>query len=398
MLKSKIQQLAAEYLEDIIAIRRHIHANPELSFEEVNTGIFIAQQLKKHGIAHSTGWAGNGVVAILEGKNPQKKVLALRADMDALPILEANNISYKSNNQGVMHACGHDVHTASLLGAVRILHALRDEWEGTIKLIFQPAEEKMPGGASILIKEGVLQNPAPAAMLGQHVHPSLPTGKVGFRAGLFMASADEIYITVKGKGGHGAMPELNIDAVLIAAHTLVALQQIVSRRANPTIPTVLSFGKINSVGGATNVLPNEIKIEGTFRTMDEVWRKEALQLIQKMAQLTAQSMGGECEVNIVAGYPFLVNDESLTERSRRRAEDYLGAENVVKLPMRMTAEDFAYYSQLVPACFYRIGTAALDGSKSSPVHTDTFDIDESALQVGAGLMAWLAVSELSDVG
>ena len=395
MLKNKIQLLAKKYHAQSVAVRRHLHAHPELSFKEVETGKFIADQLSALQIPHTTGWADNGVVAIIEGKNPSNKTIALRADFDALPITEANEVPYVSLNKGVMHACGHDAHTASLLGAAKILYELRDEWEGTLKLIFQPAEERIPGGASLMIGEGVLKNPAPTAIVGQHVLPSLMVGKVGFRSGLYMASADEIYLTVKGEGGHGAMPQLSTDVVLMASHIVVALQHIVSRCADPTIPTVLSFGKINSTGGATNVLPNEVKLEGTFRTMNEKWRLEASELLKKTAQLTAESMGGTCEVEVRMGYPFLINDALVTAESRRLAEEYLGAENVVELPMRMTAEDFAYYAQVVPACFYRLGTAATDGTKSSELHTDTFDIDESSLQIGAGLMAWLAVGLLS---
>ncbi|MFQ5448082.1 MAG: M20 family metallopeptidase, partial [Saprospiraceae bacterium] len=309
-------------------------------------------------------------------------------------ICEANKVPYKSKNEGVMHACGHDVHSSSLLGAAKILNELRDNFPGTIKLIFQPAEEKLPGGASILIREGVLENPRPAAILAQHVHPPLPAGKIGLRSGMYMASADEIYLTVKGRGGHGATPHDCVDPVLIASHIVVALQQIVSRHANPIIPSVLTFGKINSTGGATNVLPNEVKLEGTFRTLDEKWRLEAHRRIAKMARGVAESMGGVCDVRIEKGYPFLVNNEDLTRRVRGFAAAYLGSENVVELPMRMTAEDFAFYSQEMPACFYRLGTGNKAKGITSPIHTDTFDVDENCLETGMGLMSWLAISEL----
>jgi amidohydrolase len=396
-LKEKIQQLAQAYHTEIVALRRHIHQNPELSFEEHETGKYVAAQLQEWGIAHQTGVAGTGVVALIEGKNPGKNTVALRADMDALPIIEANEVPYKSQNPGVMHACGHDVHTASLLGAAKILQETRQDWEGTVKLIFQPAEERLPGGASLMIKEGVLQNPSPTAIVGQHVHPPLAAGKVGFRPGRYMGSCDELYITITGKGGHGAMPQDCVDPILLAAHMITALQQIVSRNNDPTMPTVLTFGKINSTGGATNIIPKEVKIEGTFRTMDETWRKEAHRRMKYMAEHLIEGMGGKIDFFIDVGYPCLINDEALTLRMRESAEDYLGVENVVDLPVRLTAEDFSYYSQEMPACFYRLGTGNVERGITSPVHSDTFDIDEEALKVGAGLMAWLAVQELAAI-
>ncbi|NEM96817.1 amidohydrolase [Pontibacter sp. BT327] len=389
----KIKQLAKVYAPEIVQVRRHIHANPELSFEEYNTAAYVKQTLANYGIASET-MAETGLVALIKGKNPEKKTIALRADLDALPIVEANEVDYRSKNQGVMHACGHDVHTASLLGAARILQELRDTFEGTIKLVFQPGEEKFPGGASIMIKEGVLQNPAPEGIIGQHVFPLLQAGKVGFKSGMYMASADEIYITVKGKGGHAALPEMNIDPVLISAHLIVALQQIVSRYASPKVPTVLSFGKLEAKG-ATNVIPNEVKIEGTFRTMNETWRREAHQKIKKLAESLCESMGGSCDIDIKNGYPFLQNDPELTGRTRQAAELYLGEENVVDLDLWMGAEDFAYYSQEVPACFYRLGTRNEARGITSGVHTPTFDIDESALEISIGLMAFVALQELN---
>ncbi|GAB3827486.1 M20 family metallopeptidase [Pontibacter rugosus] len=331
---------------------------------------------------------------MVKGKNPEKRTIALRGDMDALPIVEANDVAYKSKVEGVMHACGHDVHTASLLGAARILQDLREEFEGTVKLVFQPGEEKFPGGASLMIKEGVLQNPAPASIVGQHVFPLLPAGKVGFREGMYMASADEIYITVKGKGGHAAMPESNIDPVLISSHLIVALQQIVSRHASPKVPSVLSFGKVEAKG-ATNVIPDEVKIEGTFRTMNEVWRKEAHQKIKKLAEGLCESMGGSCNIDIKNGYPFLQNDPVVTSIARQAAVTYLGEENVVELDLWMGAEDFAYYTQEVPACFYRLGTRNEARGITSGVHTPTFDIDETALETSIGLMAFIALQELA---
>ena len=389
---AKVKELAHAYAPDTVQARRHIHANPELSFEEHQTAAYVRQVLESYGLK-PVAMAETGLVALVKGRNPEKKTVALRADLDALPIVEANEVAYKSKREGVMHACGHDVHTASLLGAARILQDLRDEFEGTVKLIFQPGEEKFPGGASIMIREGVLQNPAPEQIVGQHVFPMLPAGKVGFRSGMYMASADEIYITVKGKGGHAAMPELNVDTVLIASHLIVAMQQIVSRHASPKVPSVLSFGKVEA-RGATNVIPDEVKIEGTFRTMNEAWRKEAHQRIRKLAEGLCESMGGSCEIDIKNGYPYLLNDPDLTERARAAAEAYLGAENVVDLDLWMGAEDFAYYSQQVPACFYRLGTRNEARGIISSVHTPTFDIDEAALETGMGLMAYVALQEL----
>lgn len=392
-LKSKIKNLAAENAALIVDVRRHIHSEPELSFQEFNTARFIADELKKAGLSPLEGIANTGVTALIEGKNPGKKMVALRADIDALPIKEANNIDYKSRNAGVMHACGHDAHTASLLGTARILNQLKGQFEGTVKLIFQPGEEKAPGGASLMIKEGVLKNPAPKSILGQHVAPLIPVGKIGFREGIYMASADEIYVTVKGKGGHGASPDRNIDPVLIASHIIVALQQIVSRHATPTIPSVLSFGKVIAEG-ATNIIPDEVKIEGTFRTLNEKWRREAKAKMKKMAEGIAEAMGGSCDFHILDGYPYLYNNELLTRRSRQFATEYVGEENVLDLDIWMAAEDFAFYSQEIDACFYRLGVRNESKGIISNVHTPTFNIDEDALEIGSGLMAWLAINEL----
>jgi amidohydrolase len=394
MIKEQIQQLSKNIYNDVVANRRHLHSHPELSFHEVETSAFIAARLDELGLQYQR-MADNGLVALIKGEKPSDKVIALRADMDALPILEANDVPYKSQNAGVMHACGHDVHTSSLLGTAKILTELKSEFGGTIKLIFQPAEEKLPGGASLMIKEGVLENPKPQAVLGQHVMPFIDAGKVGFRAGKYMASTDELYVTVRGKGGHGAQPQQNIDPVIITAHILTALQTIVSRSADPKSPSVLSFGKVIA-NGATNVIPNEVYLEGTFRTMDEQWRSEAHIKIKKMAEGIAESMGGSCEFNIVRGYPFLINEEKLTASARGFAEDYLGKENVLDLDIWMAAEDFAYYSQVADACFYRLGTRNESRGITSSVHTPTFDVEESALELSTGLMAYLAVKQLGN--
>jgi amidohydrolase len=393
-MKEKIQDLAKTIFDDVVANRRHLHSHPELSFHEVETSAFVAKKLDELGLTYER-MADNGLVALIKGEKPSDQVVALRADMDALPILEANDVPYKSQNTGVMHACGHDAHTSSLLGTAKILTSLKSEFGGTVKLIFQPAEEKLPGGASLMIKEGVLQNPTPQAVIGQHVMPFIDAGKVGFRAGKYMASADEIYVTVKGKGGHAAQPQQNIDPVLITAHILTALQQVVSRFADPKTPSVLSFGKVIA-NGATNIIPNEVYLEGTFRTMDEKWRAEAHIKMKKLAEGIAESMGGSCDFNIMKGYPFLVNEEKLTASARSFAVEYLGEENVLDLDIWMAAEDFAYYSQVADSCFYRLGTRNESRGITSSVHTPTFDVEESALQLSTGLMAYLAVKQLGN--
>ena len=389
----KIKQLAKDYASEVVANRRYLHTNPELSFQEFNTARFVAQKLKDIGLIPQEGIANTGVVALIEGKNPDSKVVGLRADMDALPIFEKNDVPYKSVNEGVMHACGHDAHTSSLLGTAKILHQLRDQFEGTIKLVFQPAEEKAPGGASIMIKEGVLENPAPNSMLGQHVAPNIPVGKIGFREGMYMASTDELYLTIKGKGGHGAMPDQLIDPVLIASHVIVSLQQIISRNRKPANPSVLSFGRFIA-DGVTNVIPNEVTIQGTFRCMDEEWREDGLRRMKKMAEGITEAMGGVCDFEIVNGYPFLKNHPELTRRLKNEAIEYMGKENVIDLDLWMAGEDFAFYSQVVDSCFYRLGTRNESRGIISGVHTPTFDIDEASLEIGPGLMSWLAIREL----
>jgi amidohydrolase len=388
-----IQKIAEKNFNEVLSIRRHLHMNPELSFHEFETAKFVASKLKEMNISFQDNVAGTGLVGIIRGKNDNGKVVALRADMDALPIHEANQVDYKSTKDGVMHACGHDAHTASLLGAASILNELKDQFDGTIKLLFQPGEEKLPGGASLMIKEGALENPKPNSVIGQHVMPLIPSGKVGFRSGIYMASTDELYLKVIGKGGHGAMPHLNIDPVLITSHLIVALQQIVSRVANPTMPSVLSFGKLIA-NGATNVIPNEVYIEGTFRTLNEEWRAEAHQHMLDMAHQLVQSMGGRLEFEIRKGYPALINDEALTAKAKMSAIEYLGSENVLDLDIWMAAEDFSFYSQVAPACFYRLGTRNESRGITSSVHTPTFDIEEESLKIGAGLMTYLALKEL----
>lgn len=396
ILTQKIKDISGRLLPEIIEIRRHLHQNPELSFQEEKTGKFISDVLKRYGISHTTGWAGFGVVGLIEG-NAKEPVVALRADMDALPIHEKNEAIYKSATEGVMHACGHDVHMASLLGAAIILQELKSFVNGSVKLIFQPGEEKLPGGASVMINEGVLENPHVDCIIAQHVFPSMEAGKSGFRSGLYMASADEIYIDIHGKGGHAAMPSDCVDAILAACQVINALQQITSRKAPPAIPTVLSFGKINSIGGATNVIPDTVKIEGTFRTMDENWRAQAHDWIIKIAKETAAALGAQCDVRIMKGYPVLINDEKLSDVMHKFMAMYLGPENVSIIPMRMTSEDFSFYGQQVPSFFYRLGTGNSQKGINAPVHTPHFDIDESALETGAGMMAFLALCALEEL-
>ncbi|WP_159468449.1 M20 family metallopeptidase [Dyadobacter sp. 3J3] len=393
-LQQKIKSLAKEQASSVIANRRHLHTNPELSFEEFKTAQFVAEELRALGLTPQEGIAGTGLVALIEGQNPGKKVVGLRADMDALPIVEANDVPYKSLVPGVMHACGHDVHTASLLGTARILNQIKDQFEGTIKLVFQPAEEKAPGGASLMIKEGVLENPRPISMMGQHVAPNIPVGKIGFREGMYMASTDELYVTVIGKGGHAAAPDQLIDPILIASHIVVALQQIISRYRKPSNPAVLSFGRFIA-DGVTNVIPNEVTLQGTWRCMDEQWREDGLKKMKKMAEGMAEAMGGSCIFEIVKGYPFLKNHPELTRRVRTAATTYMGAENVVDLDLWMAGEDFAFYSQVVDSCFYRLGTRNEAKGIISGVHTPTFDVDETSLEIAPGLMSWLAISELA---
>ncbi len=393
-LKGSIRTLSSDYLQEVIDIRRHLHRHPELSFREFETAAFIAARLKQYGIPFKAGIAKTGIVALIEGKNPGCRVVALRADMDALPIRERNEHEYYSLNEGVMHACGHDAHMAALLGAARILNHLKSDFEGTVKLIFQPSEESYPGGASVMIDEGVLENPAPEVIFGQHVFPELEAGFIGMRPGKYMASTDEVFITVRGKGGHAAIPDKVIDPVLIASHIVVALQQVVSRRASPTMPTVLSFGKIYC-DGKTNIIPDEVMLEGIIRTFDEGWREEIKAQVKKIACGIAESMGGSCDIFIDKGYPAVVNDEDLTQRAMGYVVDYLGEERFRNLDMRMTAEDFSYYARKIPGCFFRLGTRNEDMGITSNLHSATFDIDETSLETGMGIMAWLAVSELA---
>ena len=391
-IKDRIKQLAQAQSSEFVKVRRHLHQHPELSFQEHHTCAYVRERLLEIGITEIESVAKTGLMATINGKASGKTIL-LRADMDALPIQEENTVEYASQNNGIMHACGHDVHMTSLLLTTKILWELRKDFSGTVKLLFQPGEELMPGGATLVMKETAYNALGPIPHLGQHVMPNLPAGKVGFRSGLFMASMDEIYITIIGKGGHAAVPEECIDPILIASHVIVAAQQVVSRMASPKTPSVLSFGRI--VGdGANNVIPNKVTIEGTFRTYDEVWRTEAIEKLTTLVKSIAEGMGAECIVDIPRGYPHLKNDVELTNAMKKGAIDYLGSNNVVDLDLWMAAEDFAYYSQQNRACFYLLGVGNIQKGITSGLHTPTFNIDESALETGGGLMAWLALESL----
>ena len=387
MFKEKIKALATQYSQEFVQIRRYLHANPELSYQEFNTSAFVQEKLSSWGIPFEIK-ATTGVIGLIKGKNPSSRVIALRADMDALPIQEENEVEYASANKGVMHACGHDVHTTCLLGAAKILQELKTEWEGTIKLIFQPGEEKNPGGASILIKEGVLENPAPQGIIALHVHPGLELGKLSFRKGRVMASADEIYITIKGKGGHAAAPHLTADTVLIASQLIVSLQQIISRNNNPLYPSVLSICSIQG-GHTTNVIPSEVKLMGTFRAMDETWRYKAHELIRKQTIGIVEAMGASVDLHIDIGYPTVDNEPLFTEEAWQLANEFAGPENVSETEVRMGAEDFGFYSQTIPGCFFRLGVRNEEKGVIHNVHTPKFDVDERAIPKGISILAWL---------
>ena len=380
--------------EDVKNIRHHIHSNPELSFHEEKTAAFISSKLSEFGIEHQTNIGGFGIVGSIKGMLSGNKVVALRADMDALPITEKNEVEYKSKVNGIMHACGHDVHSASLLGTAKILNQLKANFGGTVKLIFQPAEEKLPGGASIMIKDGVLENPKPDLIIGQHVFPNMQAGKAGFRSGQYMASADEIYVTVKGKGGHAAIPKEYVNPLMAAAHFLVAIESLSQSFKNSRSPVVLAFGKITGLG-ATNVIPDEVKIDGTLRCMDELQRFKIWEEMTSIGKSVSENCEGiTIDVKIDKGYPSLFNNEEVTSLAEKAAKEYLGDMNVEHLDLRMAAEDFSFYSQLLPATFYRIGTGNAEKGITSSVHTPFFNIDEDALSISTGLMSYITIKAL----
>lgn len=388
-MKEKIKQLYTDISEEIISIRRYLHQHPELSFKEEETSLFIQKKLREAGIRFKTGYAQTGILATIQGENPGKRHVVLRGDMDALPIQEDTGLQFASVHPGVMHACGHDVHTSCVLGAALMLNKLKTDFEGSIHFLFQPGEELLPGGASLMMKDGVFDDFTPDIIIGQHVYPDLEPGKIGYRPGMYMASSDEIYITVKGNGGHAALPHKVVDTVYIASQIIVNMQQIVSRKADTRIPTVLSFGNI--IGkGATNIIPREVNIDGTFRTMNEEWRAEAHRLIHQIAEGTAKSLGGECEVKIIKGYPCVVNNKEATEKAFNFTKELFGDLSVVELDLRMTAEDFGYYSQKYPSVFYRLGTKT--GNDQTGLHTPGFKIDEDSIPFGVQNMVYLALN------
>jgi amidohydrolase len=390
-IQQKINILAKDIFPKIVEYRRHLHQFPELSYQEFETAEFVKKKLLKIGITEIKTLSNTGIIALISGKNhtENQDCIALRSDLDALPILEENETDYISKNLGVMHACGHDVHTSILLGAAEILFQLRDELPQPIKLIFQPGEEKNPGGASLLIAEGVLENPMVKEMFALHVFPDLEVGKLGFREGLYMASCDEIYMTIHGKGGHGATPNQCIDPILIGATIVTQLQQIVSRKCDPKTPCVLSFGYFEGIG-ATNIIPSKVILKGTFRTMDEKWRAEALLEIEKQAKAIVESQGGKLELEISKGYPYLENNPALTQKIRSKAITHFGDENVIDLPLRLTSEDFAFYSQVIPVSFFRLGVRNEEKGIIQGVHNSKFDIDEEALRIGVEMMSLIA--------
>ena len=390
----KLRQRVDEIFDKVKGYRDYLHANPELSFQEFNTMNFVSDQLTKIGIPHEINVAGTGVVGIIRGTHHslEQSCFGLRADLDALPILEANNVPYKSKVDGVMHACGHDVHTSILLGAAELLFELKDELPNPVKLIFQPGEEMHPGGASLMIEAGVLENPKVSRMYGLHVFPELPAGKVGLKEGLYMASSDEIHLQIQGVGGHGALPEKCINPLIMGAEFVFKAQELIKEKASDDTPTVLSFGRFEALG-STNVIPSSAEIKGTFRTMNEEWRAEAHQLLEKLAESISLKYNGKANLKISKGYPFLVNSIELTQNLNATFNEILGEENVKELPIRMTAEDFAFYSQKIPVCFFRLGTCFSDGRENFSVHHPNFDVDMESLKIGVLAMVLAAYSE-----
>jgi amidohydrolase len=383
----KIKNLSTEYFDEIIKIRRHLHMYPELSFEEFGTSEYIKGILNSWGIEFTDGYVNTGILVVLQGANPESRILALRADFDALPIVEENNVEYCSKNHGVMHACGHDAHTASMLGALKILNEIKESWEGTIKFIFQPAEERLPGGAKQMIEEGVLENPNVQNVIAQHVLPDLQVGKVGFKSGTYMASTDEIYIKIKGIGGHAAIPEKYNNPIIASSYLILKLHQFFARHND----SIFAIGDVQA-NGSTNIIPKEVNLMGTFRALSEEYRKESHQDIKDVIAEAEKEYDVDIDLEIRDGYPALHNDEELTKKNISNAKDFLGNQNVVHLPIRMTAEDFSYFADSVPSCFYRLGTGNKNKGITHGLHTSKFNIDEESLKIGMGLMSYLAIS------
>ena len=383
-----IKTTTEEVFPEVLALRRTLHRHPELSGDEQETARRVAEHLDGLGLDVRTGIYGHGILATLDGGEPGPTLL-LRGDMDALPIQEETGLDYASETEGVMHACGHDVHTSALLGAALILARHREAVHGQVRFCFQPHEERLPGGAKGMIDEGVLDDldgtPGPEAVFGQHVKPGLPAGTIGVRSGWAMASADEIYITVEGEGGHAASPhELSADATVVASEIVGALQTVVSRHCPPGVPSVLTIGKMVA-DGATNVIPARAHMEGTFRAMDEDWRFRAHDLIRRIATRTAEAHGATADVEVKTGYPGLYNHEEPTSVVKAAATEYVGSENTIDVDRWFAGEDFAYFLQERPGTFYQLGAGTEHG-----LHTSQFVADDAALRTGTGFMAYLA--------
>lgn len=393
--KEKIMQLSDEIYDEIISIRRHIHQYPELAFNEYKTADYIIEQLKKLNISIIKRFANTGICAILEGNNPNGKTIAFRSELDALPIFEKIQSNFTSQHPGIMHACGHDIHMACLLGIAKIMSKLRSHFNGKIMFIFQPSEEVLPGGAIQMIKEGIFNEIKPDYLISQHVAPEIETGKIGIKSGMMMASVDELFITIKGKGGHAAIPNKITDTIYIASQVIISLQQITSRLANPIIPTVLSFGKI-SAEGATNIIPDEVKIAGTFRTTDEKWRQDALQKITEITHSIAKTYGGDAEIIIQKGYPALFNNTELTEKIKKISSSFLGEKNILKLKKEMIAEDFSYFTEIIPSCMLRLGIKQNNKQPTNNLHSPSFNPDEKSILIGCGLMSWICYSLIQE--
>ncbi len=392
VLAERIQKRAEEIFPDVVAVRRDIHLHPELSYEEVRTTAVITEYLRGIGITPEPPLLETGVIALIEGgrKLGRENLVALRADIDALPLQEESLHGFCSLEPGKMHACGHDMHTAMLLGAAAILMGMRDELEGDVLLIFQPAEEKSPGGAKPLLDAGLFSRFKPSAIFGQHCFPNVETGKVALCKGSFMAAADELYFTVTGKGGHASAPHKAADPVLAAAHIITAAQYLVSRVAPPHEPAVVSIASIHG-GNAPNVIPRQVTMAGTMRTMNEKLRALLQEKLRQTVSHVAEGLGVEAEVEIRKGYPVLYNDPDVTEKAAIICGEYLGRESVLESEPIMTAEDFAYYLQECPGTFWQIGTGTADPEKSSTLHSPTFNPEEEALQTGSGLLAYTAL-------
>ncbi len=386
-MKEKILELSDLFFDEIVSIRRYMHMHPELSFQEFETSNYIKSILKSWDIHYLDGYANTGILVNLEGKEPSSRVIALRADFDALPILEENDVEYKSKNEGIMHACGHDAHTASMLGALKILHKMKDHWRGTIKFIFQPAEERLPGGAKQMIEEGVLENPNVQHVIAQHVLPELEVGKVGFRSGIYMASTDELYISISGKGGHAAIPSSYNNPIIASSELVLDFNKFFNDKAD----AIFAIGYIDGKG-STNIIPNEVNLMGTFRALDESFRLESHNHMNRIVDQVAKKYNIKIDLNIKKGYPALNNDIQFTLNQINKAKEFLGEKNVIDLPIRMTAEDFSYFANAVPSCFYRLGTGNKDKGLIHGLHTSKFNIDEDSLKIGMGLMAFLAIS------